>query len=493
MKSRLKAWLDAPVSTWWCTIVWCVATALFVSFVRIFGGPSIIDAKESLYGTWAVAHGQLTCVYPPVTLSGFPPIPPLYFLLSGGIAAAFPIGRSVAFPSGATLGPHCDKAFTGMNLWSFRANASVATEWIGCVGWIALMIGVVLWLRASGRGRSGWEPATLVVLACLPPVWMCVQSYFHPQDLVAVGLCLSSMACARRSHWVGAGILIALAIVTQQFALLVALPLLVLAPANRRISYATSALFTGAVVAFPFLIVSGKNALRGITIGTGDNPAHGGTVVWELHLTGAGVVLFSRVLPILGSIVLSWWVSRKLGPAALEASTLMAVAALSLSLRLVFEENLFAYYFLALAVCLVLLDVTRGRVRGSLIAWLVAVALLFCFRPGIAFEEGVRWGGRIQTLVPLIALVPALLMILWRLLRGGASWNLLPWIGVSVCALVSWPGHNALLDPDHVRWFWQIVLVISGLMLAARPLILEIRLGEKSSTQTSQESVPSAV
>ena len=74
-----------------------------VGFVVIFGGPSIIDTSESLYGTWAVSHGQLACAYPSVSLPHFPPIAPLYLLLSGAFAASFRAGHSVAFPSTAAL------------------------------------------------------------------------------------------------------------------------------------------------------------------------------------------------------------------------------------------------------------------------------------------------------------------------------------------------------------------------------------------------------
>lgn len=247
-----------------------------------------------------------------------------------------------------------------MNRWSAHAGALGPTRWIGCIGWLALMVGVVALLRASGRGRCGWEPATLIVVACLPPVWWCLQLVFHPQDLLAMGFVFAAMACACRGRWIGAGILVALAVLTRQFALLVAAPLFVLAPAKGRISYAAAALTTAALVVLPILMVTSGNALRAITLGTGDNVSIGGTLVWELRLYGAPLVLLSRVTPIAVSVALAWWVSRRLGPAALQPATLVSVMAISLGLRLVFEENLFPYYLMALAVSLVLLDVVRG-------------------------------------------------------------------------------------------------------------------------------------
>jgi hypothetical protein len=51
------------LSGWSCTLGWCVATALFTVIVALFGGPSHTDVGESIYGTWAVAHGQFACAY----------------------------------------------------------------------------------------------------------------------------------------------------------------------------------------------------------------------------------------------------------------------------------------------------------------------------------------------------------------------------------------------------------------------------------------------
>ena len=473
-RADLASWLVRPLSAAWCVLGWCVATVLFVGIVAVLGGPALIDAPESVYGTWAVAHGHIACAYPSASLPALPPTAPVYVLLSGGIAAIARIGHTVAFPSAGAMGPNCDRALVAIGHWSVNAGASCPTRWIGCIGWLALMTGVVSWLRASGRGRCGWEPVTLVVVASLPPVWLCVQSYFHPQDLLAMGIALCALACARRGRWVGAGILIALAVLSQQFALLVAAPLLVLAPASRRIPYAVAALTTTALVVLPLAMATSGRALRAITLGTGDNPVPGGTVVWELQLHGAAFVLLTRVAPVAVSIALAWWLTRRLGPLALQPVTLMAVVAVSLGLRLVFEQLLVAYYFMALAVSLVLLDVVRGHLRRSLVAWLAAVAVVFCFFGGLAFDD-VSWGGSLRRLVPLLIVVPALVVTLLRVLRGASSRNLVPWLGVAACALLMWLGHVDTTDHRLIVWLWQVILVIPGIALAAGPLRTELR------------------
>jgi hypothetical protein len=50
---------------------------------------------------------------------------------------------------------------------------------------------------------------------------------------------------------------------------------------------------------------------------------------------------------------------------------------MSFILRLLFEVNIYGYYFMAATVALILLDVIGGRIRLSLIAWLVLVTLAF--------------------------------------------------------------------------------------------------------------------
>ena len=56
--------MDRPLSALGCFIGWIVSTALFFGLSALLGGPSEGDAVESLYSTWAVAHGHFSCVYP---------------------------------------------------------------------------------------------------------------------------------------------------------------------------------------------------------------------------------------------------------------------------------------------------------------------------------------------------------------------------------------------------------------------------------------------
>ena len=167
------------------------------------------------------------------------------------------------------------------------AGVKNATLRLGFLSWIYLLVGLIWLLRASGRGRCGWEPTTAILVACLPPVWWCIEFFFHPQDLVAMGFALAAMACALRSQWVAAGILVTLAVLTQQFALLVALPLLIVAPVGARARFVGAASVTGLLFVGPLLALTSGSAARFIFLGSGDAVGRGGTLLWELQLNGA--------------------------------------------------------------------------------------------------------------------------------------------------------------------------------------------------------------
>jgi hypothetical protein len=241
-----------------------------------------------------------------------------------------------------------------------------------------------------------------------------------------MGLVLGGVACVRRGSWIWAGALLGLAVTSQQFALLVLAPLLVVAPANRRVRFASAAISAAAVIVLPMVAVSSGRALSAVLIGSGNDPSEGGTVLWELHLHGALLVGISRVLPIVLSMVLAAWALRRLGPAVRKPVPLMALLATSLSFRLVFEQNLFGYYFMALAVSLVLLDAVRGQIRGQLVAWIALLILAF---------DPVPWGSDpIPKIVPLwlfqIVLVSLAVVLastpLISLARSGTDSHLFP-------------------------------------------------------------------
>jgi hypothetical protein len=465
------SWLDQPLSAWWCAIGWLAAVAVFMGLVRLLGGPAQVDAAESIYSTWAIAHGSLACAYPPGITHNFPgighPIPfiaPLWPLLSGGISALVGIGHNVPFPSQSALGPHCSTALAAIGKWSDRSGAAVPTMRLGYLSWLVLMAGVVALLRTSGRGRCRWEPVVLVVMACLPFVLMPLLDDFHPQDLVAMGLILGGVACTRRGWWVWAGMLLGLAVTSQQFALLVVAPLFVVAPSDRRMRFIGAAVGTAALIVVPLMAVTSGRAFNAVVLGSGNTSSVGGTVLWEMQLHGALLVALSRILPIILSMALAWWLVRRLGTDVLEPVPLVSLMATSLGLRLVFEQNLFGYYFMALAVSLILLDVVGGRIRGELVAWVALVTLAFDPAP---------WKLQFREYLPALLMAVALVLILLDASRLRIRWYLVAWLVLVAAAFARFP--LLPLRPALPTWFWQVVLVGTGVVLAVRPLISSVR------------------
>ena len=151
---EVRARLDAPLSGSFCVVGWLLATAVFFVLVRLLGGLGRSDAYESVFSTWAIAHGQFTCAFPVGYRSSLPCTHSSPGRSRHSIASATPC-RSRREPR---LGPHCDAAFLTINSWSLKSDVLDRTLDIGYLGWFVLMGGLVSLLRASGRGRCGWEP-----------------------------------------------------------------------------------------------------------------------------------------------------------------------------------------------------------------------------------------------------------------------------------------------------------------------------------------------
>jgi hypothetical protein len=448
-----------------------VATAVFFAAVALLGGPSSGDGYETLFTTWAIQHGNFSCAF----TSKLAIAAPLYSVLAGGVAAVVNVGHGFPFPTASQMGAHCDTAPAAMGAWSLRAHAVLPTLYIGYLSWFPLMAGLVAWLRSCGRGRCGWEPATLMFIALLPPVWMSVESAFHPQDLMAMGLVLVALVLARRGSWMGAGVVIAMAVLTQQFALLLAVPLLVIAPSGKRLRYVLSALGTFLLIGLPLLSLSSGTATGTLLTGTGTSGGDGGTVLWEMHVRGSlPLLLGSRLPAIVVSVLLAWWFLRRFRSQVMAPIVLMSLTALCLSLRLVFETNLYGYYFVPLAVTLVLLDVQRRRVRGTLLAWLVMVTVVFTVGPiELQFWQLDWTTGWVRRWYPVTIIAISLGLLIYRVARRTLRWEMLVLVGLIAGTLLEWIVTFNRLQHPLANWFWQIALVGYGIMMVLRPLVVD--------------------
>jgi hypothetical protein len=373
------------------------------------------------------------------------------------------------------MGVHCASAYDGMYHWAQNSAAIFPTIGFGYVSWFFLLAGVVALLRASGRGRSGWEIFGVIFVAAVPIVWEPLLADYHPQDLVCLGLGLAATACAVRRQWIWAGLLVGLAITSQQFALLVLVPLFVVAPGKDRWKLLGSSAVAVVIVSSPFIVASSGRALRSVLLGTGDSVTQGGTVLWESGLRGGALVFCARVVPILVGAAIAWWALRRLNSGVLEAVPLISLVATSLSLRVVFEEGLYGYKLMALAVMLIVLAVAGRRIRGQLIAWLALATIAFNPIPGGLSINARTWGGHVEAALPLLFILIVLAFVAYDALHRRVRWYLIAWLIIAACASLQWPVWSLnSVRAELPLWFWQLVLLPTGVAMAVAPLVRSI-------------------
>jgi hypothetical protein len=390
---RQAAFLGKQMSPAGRVLGWLVATGLFLACVSIWYSPNVPDSPENIVPTVAIEHGTLRCAYPAYLQSS---VPPLYPLVAAGVMEVTRLGtsdvRSLLYFDG-----QCDPSHSGLVNRHFSVQPFLL---IGLLGWPILLGGFVALLSAAGRSRRRWEFLGACLIACTPAVADTLVEYFHPEDLFAMGLILAALAAAVRNRWLLSGVCIGLACCTKQYSLLVLVPLLVATPRDHRRRFLLAVVSVGALVLVPFGILIGRGALDAAA-GIHATPAGNDTVVAHLHLQGVALVAASRALPLGLAVAIAVWAQSRLGSALCRAQPLVALVAACLALRLVFEVNLFGYYFMAMAVTLIALDIVVGRLRVATIGWILVTVAFFPPR----FEQLVYVGERHWLIVqPVLAL-----------------------------------------------------------------------------------------
>lgn len=372
--SRGRPWwrvLDRPLRTRWCTVGWLAASGLFVAVTRLVGGVQSADGWESLVPAAALSHGNVGCMYPP--FPGHPSFTaPVTSVVVAVVFALSGVARN-AYPQGAALGAHCAHAYLGASHWIMRADVASVAQWTAYLAWAVFVLGVVAFWRTTSRARTRWEPVLAVVLAVTPPIFMTISFAYHPEDLLCLGVLFAGVAALRRDRFVLAGVALAAALLTQQFALLAVIAVvLTLSPrAARPLVPALGA--TLVVVVGVLAILSHGQVLSSLST-SGDTQYTGATWLRELHVTSVwDLTLLSRLPPVLLTAALSL-ASRRL---MTSENTLVLLIAAAFALRLVFEVNIYGYYFCAVAVSLIVGDALAGRVRPLVVLWLAAEWLFF--------------------------------------------------------------------------------------------------------------------
>lgn len=492
-------WLNRPLSAPGCFVGWCSALVVFIGFTSLLGGPTEFDAALSVYSTWAIATGHLTCSYVHVTPFHVPPIgdpftliAPVYPLFSGLVLAVTHIANFARFPTSSQLGPHCSTAIVSMFRWSANSNAIQATVRLGYFSWIFVLSGAVGLLRAIGRGRTNWEPLTLILLAILTPVTQCITQFFHPQDIVAIGFALGSVACMKRGRWEWTGALMALAFATNQFVLLLAVPIIVLIPSAKRIRTVLAGVLTSAIILLPIIVLTSGRALRYALIGSSVTNSLPQANPWFSDVHGAILIIVTRIPPIAITALLAWWAQRRLGARIMDPTPLLSLLATCVALRLMFEVTLFAYYFAAAIVFLLLLEVAGGRIRGAAITWYAVLVVAFNPLPLGFVNNPVEWALKGHEVMPTIFIVITAILIAGDALRRRVRWYLVAAAVLVSLTLVKWPWNHGALRHFEPLWFWQIFLVPTLLWLTISPLISAINERRHACIENAPEPTRSA-
>lgn len=141
----------------------------------------------------------------------------------------------------------------GNHAWVYRASA------LPCL--IAAAI-LSAWLVTRMRvlGRT-WVVCGIALLVCLAnPLTVAAVGQGHPEELLGAVLCIASVVAAMRGRAVWAGVLVGLAIVNKEWAILSVGPVLLALPERRMRALVATAL-TAAVVLAPFFFAGAGGGL----------------------------------------------------------------------------------------------------------------------------------------------------------------------------------------------------------------------------------------
>jgi hypothetical protein len=379
-------------------VVLLAATAgCYVGIVAIrLGPPAGGDTAPLTAVTSALADGDLRVAASVTSL----PNPPGYPLLAAPFVAAFPsaVGSPVWCTPAGRIDGGAHAAAVGVRVCGGPLAVAVGGSgvalppWyraqgaIGVASWLVLALGALALLRAGGADSIARVAGLLFFLAFLPAASSAIVQLFHPQDVVSLGLALGGLSQVLRRRWILAGALLGAAVLSKQFAVLVLLPALVIAPGRRArltIALAATAVFGAGIL--PFLALDPRATLENLSGFSAGGAAAGQTVLSLLGVHGTVASAVARDAPVVfAAIVCIWAVRRRMSwiddPTAAVALVLVCTGS-----RLVFESVVFPYYLLAASVLVVLVDLVARRLPVLSLSWCAAAAFFVALHPANRF------------------------------------------------------------------------------------------------------------
>jgi hypothetical protein len=384
------------------SLVLLVAAAFcFVGVVAVRQGPSDGQDTTPLTGvTTALSDGDLQVAATVTALPDPPGYPllaaPFVALLRGSIGApAWCIPSDRVGPPGPDRAQKVARAVaSGVQVCGVTPaeGAPSLPPWyrsqglLGVVSWLVMALGALALLRAGGADTIAREAGLLAFLAFLPAAAGALVQLYHPQDIVSLGLGLAGLAQTLRGRWVLAGALFGLALLSKQFALLLLLPALVVAPGTRpRLALGGTAAAVAAAGMLPFFAAAPRATLDNLSGFSGGGALSGQTVLSLAGVHGNFASAVARDAPILFALAVCIWAAGRSIPWARDPATVVALALVCTGSRLVFESVVFPYYLLSASVLALLVDLVAQRSPHRSLTWCAAAAFFVALHPANRF------------------------------------------------------------------------------------------------------------
>jgi hypothetical protein len=135
-------------------------------------------------------------------------------------------------------------------------------------------------------------------------------------------------------------------------------------------------------------------------------------------------------------------------------------------------------------VALILLDVARGHLRGAVLCWVVLVTLAYDTGAFLMSSSEIP-GLALRQHLPEILALGGLLVIVADMMRGRIRWYLLGSVVLLMYGFVNWPFVSEPFWSQFPILFWQLVLVSTGVGLAAAPLLSYVQQHSPSGARRS--------
>jgi hypothetical protein len=310
-------------------------------------------------------------------------------------------------------------------LWQYRVGAVVCFA-------PAAALGVWLASRLSARPQSDWVPAVFAVLVVANPVTVAAVAYGHPEEVLTAALAVGAVVLAARERTIAAGLVLALALASKQWAFVAVVPTIVAAPRSQRLKLVAILGAVAAVVTLPVLLAN-PTAFVHLNQQAATTPLSiGRTNVWfllahphtiQVHVPAGlpsdfvlyripeWVARWSHPAIVVAAVPFAALFARR-RTASIDALALLAVAFL---LRCVLDPVDNAYYHVPLVVALLAWEaLSRGR-RLPIVSMLTCAALWITFdhvepvaRPAVTNMVYLSWTTVLFAyLVYVIAILPS--------------------------------------------------------------------------------------